>query len=130
MEVIDYAAGASGSYCIRRMNGIFASYWNTNGWAGSGYVFEDKRIADALCSTLTTLEECQKGDALRLLFYNAMNIGALQGFPTVDQCGAWLDAICERAARYDTAQASKPLCSGCGATEGSDHNFDCPEAQD
>ena len=24
----------------------------------------------------------------------------------------------------------KPPCSGCGATEGTNHNYDCPEAQD
>jgi hypothetical protein len=53
MEVIDYATGAKGSYCIRRVDGIYASYWNPNGWAGSGYVFADKRIAEALCILMT-----------------------------------------------------------------------------
>ena len=36
-------------------------------------------------------------DELLLLFYNAMNIGAMQDFPTIDQCRDWLGAICERA---------------------------------
>lgn len=52
ITVIDYATGAKGSYCLQRMDGIYASFWNPSGWAGSGYVFTDKRLADSLCKTL------------------------------------------------------------------------------
>jgi len=84
-------------------------------------------------------------DALLLLFYNAMNIGAMQGFPNIAQCQDWLDAICLRAQEVETCTRPAPhvckvngpcngwprtVCSGCGTSEGNNHNYDCPEAQD
>jgi hypothetical protein len=58
MEVIDYATGVKGSYCIRRMEGIYAAFWNPKGWAGSGYVFTDKQLADAVCELLIERTKC------------------------------------------------------------------------
>lgn len=53
IEVVDCATGVAGTYCIRRMDGIYASYWNPCGWAGSGYVFTDKKLADAVQALLS-----------------------------------------------------------------------------
>ena len=60
IEVVDYATGTAGSYCIRRMDGIYASYWNPFGWAGSGYVFTDKKLADAVQALLAPKERYDK----------------------------------------------------------------------
>jgi hypothetical protein len=51
MEVVDYATGVKGSYCIGKFEG-FWSFWNPNCWAGSGYVFTDKKLANAVCKLL------------------------------------------------------------------------------
>jgi hypothetical protein len=60
-EVLDYATGVQGSYTIRR---IFewgpsklptAEFWNPSGWSASGYVINDRKLADAICNLLATL---------------------------------------------------------------------------
>lgn len=52
IEVTDYATGVKGTYCIGRKNGIYWSYWNPSGWAGSGYLFHDKVLAEAIATLL------------------------------------------------------------------------------
>ena len=47
-EILDRATGVPGAYCIARKEGAFLSFWNPSGWAGAGYVFDDRRIAQAL----------------------------------------------------------------------------------
>ena len=47
-ELVDCADGVAGHYCIGRKEGAFMSFWNPDGWAGSGYLFTDKRIAEAV----------------------------------------------------------------------------------
>lgn len=46
--IVDFATGVKGSYCIGRKCGAFTEFWNPSGWAGSGYVFYDRQIAEAL----------------------------------------------------------------------------------
>jgi hypothetical protein len=53
MQVVDYMTGAKGSYGIERQDERgFRSFWNPSGWAGSGYVFTDKKLADAVLELL------------------------------------------------------------------------------
>jgi hypothetical protein len=58
-EIVDYATGIQGTYCIgQRVAGApaFIAYWNPAGWAGSGYVFTDKELVEAIVGLL---EKCR-----------------------------------------------------------------------
>lgn len=49
LELRDYATGVQGSYCIGRKVDYYWQFWNPGGeWAGSGYVFTDKKLAEAI----------------------------------------------------------------------------------
>lgn len=52
LELVDHATGVKGTYCIGRKEGAYMSFWNPEGWAGSGYVFTDKRIAESVMAGL------------------------------------------------------------------------------
>ena len=84
IEVIDYAAGAKGTYCIGRKMGdnhAFMEFWNPHGWAGSGYVFSNKTLAHALCGLLS-------GSKPRCVDCNAAGITNCSHF---DDCsGRWV----------------------------------------
>ena len=84
IEVIDYAAGAEGTYCIGRKMGdnhAFMEFWNPHGWAGSGYVFSNKTLAHALCGLLS-------GSKPRCVDCNAAGITNCSHF---DDCsGRWV----------------------------------------
>lgn len=65
-RIVDRATGVRGAYCIeQKMEDApaYSVYWNPSGWAGSGYVFTDKALAETVVSLLearrqleTTLE--------------------------------------------------------------------------
>jgi hypothetical protein len=88
LEVIDYATGAKGSYCIQRRvadNPAFVEFWNPspNKWAGSGYVFTDAKLAHAVCGLLS-------GSKPRCLDCNSAGISNCSHF---DNCGGrWMYA--------------------------------------
>lgn len=48
-------------------------------------------------------EDARELAKFRLMFYNAMNIAAMQGFPNASDCEVWLDNICNRAALRESA---------------------------
>ena len=52
IAVHDCATGAKDSYCVGKVNGAYYSFWNPHGWAGSGYVFYDKVLAEAICDLI------------------------------------------------------------------------------
>jgi hypothetical protein len=53
LQLYDRADGVEGHYCIgRQANPPFAEFWNPDGWAGSGFVFEDERLAQAVLKLL------------------------------------------------------------------------------
>jgi len=57
LSIVDYATGVSGSYCIGKRNPTgFWSYWNPSGWAGSGYLFEDRKLAERVLQLLDVIE--------------------------------------------------------------------------
>ena len=57
LSIVDYATGVSGSYCIGKRNPTgFWSYWNPSGWAGSGYLFEDRKLAERVLQLLACIE--------------------------------------------------------------------------
>ena len=54
-RIEDYAAGVRGDYCIsQRIVGApaFQAFWNPTGWAGSGFVFTNKSLAEAIVKLL------------------------------------------------------------------------------
>ena len=58
--VTDRATGAKGSFCIERPmkdNNFYTEYWNPEGWAGSGYVFTDEKLAYAVRDLLAYQQE-------------------------------------------------------------------------
>ncbi len=58
--VTDRATGAKGSFCISRPmdeKGFYTEHWNPQGWAGSGYVFTDEKLAYAVRDLLAYREE-------------------------------------------------------------------------
>jgi hypothetical protein len=60
IHVFDYATGAKGSFCIGRPcadNSFFREFWNPTGWAGSGFVFENKKLAYAVRDLLAYKQE-------------------------------------------------------------------------
>ncbi len=60
--VTDGATGVKGSFCIERDNLRFAEFWNPTGWAGSGYVFTDEKLAYAVRDLLAWKKENGGGD--------------------------------------------------------------------
>ena len=57
LSIVDYATGVSGAYCIGRRNTQgFWSYWNPSGWAGSGYVFIDRKLAESVLAMIAVIE--------------------------------------------------------------------------
>jgi hypothetical protein len=58
--VVDRATGVRGTFCIERPcadNHAFSEYWNPDGWAGSGYVFTDEKLAYAVRDLLAYKQE-------------------------------------------------------------------------
>lgn len=55
VKLVNYADGVDGHYCIGRRvgNTIYQEFWNPDGWAGSGFLFTDKRIAEAVANGLS-----------------------------------------------------------------------------
>lgn len=52
LMVVDKATGVEGAYCIAKEEGGFRMLWNPSGWAGSGYVFTNKLIAELVADGL------------------------------------------------------------------------------
>jgi hypothetical protein len=51
LEIVDYATGVKGSFCISRPvadNPKFTEFWNPSGWAGSGFVFTDRALVESV----------------------------------------------------------------------------------
>ena len=58
--VVGHATGAKGDFCIERPcadHPRFNEYWNPSGWAGSGYVFTDEKLAYAVRNLLAYQQE-------------------------------------------------------------------------
>jgi len=53
--LVNRADGVDGHYCIGRDAEIgrpYMEFWNPHGWFGSGYLFTDKKLADAVAALL------------------------------------------------------------------------------
>jgi len=73
LSIVDYATGVSGSYCIGKRNPTgFWSYWNPSGWAGSGYLFEDRKLAERVLQLLDVIEAA-KFARIHLMGYSAFD---------------------------------------------------------
>ena len=63
LALVDHATGVAGTYCIgRRDPKGFWSYWNPSGWAGSGYVFEDRKLAERVLAMIAVIEAAKAID--------------------------------------------------------------------
>lgn len=60
LEIVDRATGAKGTLCISRKSGIYSEFWNPAGWAESGYVFTDRKLAEAVRDLLAGLSSQER----------------------------------------------------------------------
>ena len=99
-EITDYATGVEGTFCIGRKEGAFMSYWNPGGWAGSGYVFHDRRIAEVVMRAESSSSSCRElADRLKEAYDFYMGPNACGNFTcNCGDCG-----ICEIRIVTETA---------------------------
>lgn len=63
LRLCDRADGVRGHYCIGRPVRncpAFTEYWNPSGWAGSGYLFTDEKLAQAVLDLLAQNKELHR----------------------------------------------------------------------